>query len=109
MNYGLTIREHNIKPHLDLEEEVSKRASGVLTFTVRVNNGNIVDLNITEYVNARQKYGIITGVVKEELVVTYYPRERSESDTIRDNNIHNGDTGGSSTGSIPQHSKEQKA
>lgn len=109
MIYDLPIRDHNIKPHLDLEEEVTARQDGILTFTVRVNNGNIVDLNITEYVNARQKYGIITGIVKEELQLTYYPRERSQTNPIRDNNIHGGNTTGSGTGANTQHSEEQKA
>lgn len=70
MNYALEIRDHNIKPHLDIEEEVKQRQNGLLTFTIRVNNGNIVDLNVTEYVNIIQKYFGITKVIIEEYVIT---------------------------------------
>lgn len=97
MNYALSIRDHNIKPHLDLEKEVTTRGDGILTFTVRVNNGNIVDLNITEYVNAIKKYGIITGVLVQEFTFAPVTRERGASDTVGDNNLYGGDSGGSGT------------
>jgi len=70
-NYALTIRDHNIKAHLDIEEEIGLRKDGLLTFTIRVNNGNIVDLNVTEYVNVKQKYGIIEALVIEEITIEY--------------------------------------
>lgn len=88
MNYALTIREHNLKPHLDLEEEVKERSNGILTFTVRVNNGNIVDLNVTEYIDVAAKYFGVTKIVVQELTVAYSVGERSASDTIRDNNVY---------------------
>ena len=69
-NYALKIREHNIPAHLDIEEEVKQRQNGQFTFVLRVNNGNIVDLNITEYVNTKQKYGIVKALVIEEFTLT---------------------------------------
>lgn len=68
-NYALKIRGHNIKPHLDIEEEVRRRKNGLFTFTLRVSNGNIVDFNVTEYVNPKQKYGIIKAILVEEFTV----------------------------------------
>lgn len=75
MKYALNIREHNIKPHLDIEEEVKLLKNGLFTFTLRVNNGNIVDFNVTEYINVKQQYGIIKQVVIEEYRVTLGSRK----------------------------------
>lgn len=44
------IREHNKRPHADIEKEITKRKNGQITFTVRVNAGNIVDVAMVEYV-----------------------------------------------------------
>lgn len=74
-NYTLDIREHNVPAHLDIEKEVSQRKSGLLTFTIRVSGGNIVDFNVTEYVNVKQKYGIIKALVIEEYTVTFGDRK----------------------------------
>lgn len=68
-NYALSIRDHNIQAHLDIEEEIKARGNGIFTFTLRVNNGNIVDLNITEYVPVKQKYGIVKALVIEEFTI----------------------------------------
>lgn len=106
MNYALEIRDHNIKPHLDLEKEVSTRGDGLLTFTIRVNNGNIVDLNVTEYVNAQRKYGIITGVVITQYRLAHDSRERSASDTLRPDNIHSTSAGRPSASQYLEHSEE---
>lgn len=74
-NYALNIRDHNIKPHLDIEEEVKALNNGVFTFTLRVNNGNIVDFNVTEYVDAREKYGIVKALIVQEFIATSDNRE----------------------------------
>lgn len=70
MNYALEIREHNVGAHLVIEKEIERIKSGLLTFTLRVNNGNIVDCSIKEYVNVRKKYGIIKAVIVEKLRIT---------------------------------------
>lgn len=71
MQYALQIREHNRQAHTDIEEDIQERRNGLFTFTLRVNGGNIVDYNLTEYVNARNKYGGIKKVIVQELTVTY--------------------------------------
>lgn len=86
-NYSLQIRDHNIPAHLDIEKEVQDRQNGLFTFTLRVNNGNIVDFNVTEYVNVKQKYGVVKALVIEEFAVTLSGGERSASDTIRPDHI----------------------
>lgn len=52
----LTIREHNILPHINIEEEIQLKGNGQMTFTLRINGGNIVDFSLVEYVNVKKKY-----------------------------------------------------
>lgn len=89
-NYELNIRDANLKAHVELEEELTTRKNGLFTFTVRVNNGNIVDSNITEYVNIKEKYGIIEAILIEEVTIqlpdTPNTGKRGEANTVRDNN-----------------------
>lgn len=54
--HSLEIREANIPAHLDLEEDIQKQKNGQITFTLRINAGNIVDYNLTEYVDVIKKY-----------------------------------------------------
>src|SRR3990167_5484410 len=107
MKYNLCIRDHNLKGHLDIEKEVQTRRDGLFTFTIRVNNGNIVDLNVTEYVNAQRKYGIITGYIVEKLVIAYGDSERSASDSVRTNYLHPTTAGRKSADGNLEHSEEQ--
>lgn len=72
-NYALQIRDNNIAAHLDIEKELEQRKDGQITFTLRVNNGNIVDLNITEYVPVKQKYGVIKALVIEQVIIQEFP------------------------------------
>lgn len=51
------IREHNIKPHIDVELDIISKKDGLVTFTLRINAGNIVDYNLVEYVDVTKKYG----------------------------------------------------
>lgn len=52
----LTIRQANIKCHLDIENYLKERKNGLVTFTLRVNSGNIVDFVPTEYVPVSKRY-----------------------------------------------------
>lgn len=55
MKYNLTINQHNIKPHLDIERDIQQKKNGLFTFNLRINQGNIEDyakfrtITITEY------------------------------------------------------------
>jgi len=75
MKYELTIRNSNRQPHIDIEKDIQARKNGLFTFTLRVNNGNIVDYNVTEYVNAQQKYLGLKGIYIQELSTTRYYRK----------------------------------
>lgn len=98
MNYELKIREANKQAHIDIEEDIRAKVNGLFTFTLRINNGNIVDYNLTEYVNARQKYLSLKRVVIEEHTITHHIRERSTTNPIRPDNIQHGTKERSSNG-----------
>lgn len=64
-----TMREHNIRPHADIEVDLISKQNGQVTFTLRINSGNIVDYAVVEYVNVEQSYGRLkkaTPVVREK-------------------------------------------
>jgi hypothetical protein len=44
LSYNLEIREHNKRFHTDLDKMIKQRPRGLLTFVLRVNAGNIVDV-----------------------------------------------------------------
>lgn len=54
---SLNIREHNLPAHAHIELDIISKKSGHITFTLRVNAGNIVDYNLVEYVDIDNKYG----------------------------------------------------
>lgn len=82
---ALTIREYNVPAHLDIENDIKEKKNGQITFTVRVNAGNIVDYNLVEYVDARTKYISFARVVEVELVTTRHTGSGSSPDPLRDN------------------------
>ena len=84
MNYALEIRKNNVACHLDLEKEITTKRDGLLTFTVRINSGNIVDFNCTDYIDVRTYLGLKT-VTYEELAITLDFRAGSEINPVRDN------------------------
>lgn len=75
MKYDLSIREHNVEPHLDIEKDIQKKTNGLFTFTLRVNNGNIVDYAVTEVVDARQKYFTPQSVLVQEFTFSRIDRK----------------------------------
>jgi hypothetical protein len=50
------MREHNIQAHADIEAAIQSKGAGQMTFTLRINGGNIVDFSLVEYVDVRKKY-----------------------------------------------------
>lgn len=67
INYSLDIREHNKQAHADLESDIKNKKAGQFTFILRVNNGNIVDYSVMEYVDAT-KYMSVKKVATVILV-----------------------------------------
>lgn len=82
MKYALSINQHNIKPHLDIERDIQKKKDGLFTFNLRVNQGNIEDYAKYETVTAAKYKGVvITSITK--CTITRNFGDRSQSDTVR--------------------------
>lgn len=62
------LKESNVPAHIDIEKDIQDKKDGQMTFTIRINDGNIVDYVPTEYVDARRKY-IQTAIIKQ-LIIT---------------------------------------
>jgi len=83
----MKIRRYNIPAHIDIETNFERAVEGNVTFTVRVNAGNIVDLSIVDYVDTRKKYPASKRDTEEKLEISYPGRERSPVPSIWDNYI----------------------
>jgi hypothetical protein len=86
MNY-LSILDWNVLPHLDLEDDIRTQKNGLFTITIRLNNGNIVDYNLTEYVDPISKYGINKGIVITEFSVTRTDRTGGTGNEVGNDNV----------------------
>ncbi len=69
MNTELSITEKNVLPHTDIERDIQERQNGLFTFTLRINNGQVVDYNIMEYIDAN-KYLSLKSITLEEYTIT---------------------------------------
>lgn len=85
MNYELSIKETNIPAHLDIEKEIAQRKNGQMTFTLRIDKGNISDMSVVEYVDVRQ-YLRPKTIIVEKFVVTSYTHGGDKPDAIRHSN-----------------------
>jgi|PlaIllAssembly_1097288.scaffolds.fasta_scaffold34713_2 hypothetical protein len=86
MDYELSIKDVNVQAHLDIEREIVKRKEGQMTFTLRINDGNIVDLAMVEYVDARS-FLRLKSITLEELTITHTNNARDQQDALRPNNL----------------------
>lgn len=68
MDYTIVIREHNQKPHLDIEGEAQRLQNGMFTFILKVADSNIMDLVFLSY----ESYESFEGF--EELSLSYVDR-----------------------------------
>jgi hypothetical protein len=84
MNYELAIAPQNIKPHLDIENELQAKRTGLFTFTIRINSGNIVDLAIIENVDTRT---YSQRIIIEKLTFAPSNCQRDEKNALRPNNL----------------------
>lgn len=65
MKYDLTINQHNIKPHLDIERDIQKQKEGLYTFSIKVNQGNIEDYAKIYTVTRTEYRSVIFSVIQE--------------------------------------------
>lgn len=52
----ITLTETNTPVHLDVEEYIRNSKNGQMTFTIRLNNGTVVDFNKIDYIDVKTKY-----------------------------------------------------
>ena len=87
------LKESNIPVHIDVEADIKKKNKGLITFTLRINNSNVVDYNKTEYVDAKTKYFghgrvaefrlSVKRTAKEQLAVPLDNGKGDPGDTLR--------------------------
>ena len=87
MKYDLSIRDHNKQPHIDIEKDIKKRGNGALTFSIRINDGDIVDYAPIEYVDAKAKYLSLKSITIQQFDISYPTRERGTGNPIRRDNV----------------------
>jgi len=82
MDYALEIPDYNIQPHIDIENQLLYKRNGLLTFTVRISGGRIVDLCLIEYVEPIRN---IKRVIVKEFTITRTIGIGNPEDAIRRN------------------------
>lgn len=85
MNYDLSINQHNVRPHLDIENDIKEKGNGLFTFTLRVSQGNIEDYAQFETITIRDYQGVLFTGFKER-GATYHPGVGSTENAIRPGN-----------------------
>ena len=67
MKYTLKINQHNIKPHLDIEQDIQKQKNGLFTFNLRVSQGNIEDYAKFRTITYTEYRSVIFTTIKESI------------------------------------------
>lgn len=92
MKYDFNVNTRNIPCHLDVERDLKVQKDGLFTFTLRVNQGCIMD-----YVNYRNpaasEYGAIFSSVGTECKITRSDGDDSPTDRVRGSDLHGNDQG----------------
>lgn len=79
MKYELSIKSENVKPHLDIEQDIQKKKDGLFTFNLRVDKGDIVDYVQYETVTVAR----YTEVLIEKRTVTHNSGKGSSGYAVR--------------------------
>jgi hypothetical protein len=90
LKYDFIVKDHNIPCHLDIERDLKVQSNGLFTFTLRVNNGLIMD-----YVNYRNpdasEYSAILNSLETQCKITRSSGDDCATDGVRGDNIHSND------------------
>lgn len=87
MRYGLSLSKKNIRAHLDIERDIQKTNTGMFTFTIRINDGDIVDYAPVEYIDAKKKYFGLESIIVKEHTVSYHSTKRGRRNKVRGDNL----------------------
>ena len=82
MKYDLTINQHNIKPHLDMERDIQEQKEGLFTFSIKVNQGNIEDY-AKIYTVTRTEYRSVTFSAIQEPAASCNTGTPGEENAVR--------------------------
>lgn len=82
MKYDLSINQHNIKPHLDIERDIQEQKEGLYTFSIKVNQGNIEDY-AKIYTVTRTEYRSVTFTTIQEPPAARDPGASGEENAVR--------------------------
>ena len=74
MKYGFNVNVRNIPCHLDVERDLKLQSNGVFTFTLRVNQGLIMDY-VNYYNPGPEDYRAVFDAVETECEVTRSGRD----------------------------------
>jgi hypothetical protein len=82
MKYDLSISEHNIRPHIDIQKGIQDKKNGLFTFNLRINQGNIEDFSVFETVTIKDYTGVTWNGWRQS-GVSYHSGEGSEQNAVR--------------------------
>lgn len=82
MKYDINIVEHNVKPHLDIERDIQRKKNGLVTFNLRISQGNIEDYAQYETITI-SNYPGFTITTFEEFTITRHVGNGSKEDAVR--------------------------
>lgn len=85
MKYNLDINQHNIKPHLDIERDIQNKKNGLMTFNLRVNQGNIEDYAKFRTVDVIE-YRSVSFTVTKQSPLPHNTGTGSSQDGVRTDN-----------------------
>jgi hypothetical protein len=89
LKYSFKVNAHNIPAHLDVETDIKNQQNGVFTFTLRVNQGCIMDyVNYTNSGATASEYSAIFAASEPECEISLNDRVDGPEDEVRGSNVH---------------------
>lgn len=85
MKTQLTINQHNIQAHMDIERDIQNKKNGLFTFNLRIHQGNIEDYAQYETITSCD-YGEFIYAFFEEYTVTRDTRDGNTTNAVRPGN-----------------------
>lgn len=103
MQYELNkVREFNLPAHDDIEKDIQDQQNGNFSFVLRINNGNIVDYTVVEYVDVG-KY-LASPILIKEFTISRFYRKNGRTNPLGNSNIQHPIKGGNSKAGNNEHS-----
>ena len=89
MKYSFKVNAHNLPCHLDVERDIKTQQNGLFTFTLRVNQGCIMDyVNYTNTSATASEYSTIFNADGPECEISCGDGTDSPENAIRGGDVH---------------------